>query len=69
MRCLSCDRALSDKESTRKFAASKTFVDLCDKCFDTIKDEKGCEVVEQADLTKETEYDKMVDRLLEKGMK
>ena len=65
MRCLSCDRALSDKESTRKFQGSKTYVDLCDKCFDTIKDQKGLEVTEQEDLTKEIEYDKIANKLLE----
>jgi len=32
MRCLACDRALSDYESTRKYP-SGAFLDLCNKCF------------------------------------
>lgn len=39
MRCLSCNHILSDKEATRKYASSRTFVDLCDHCFDTVVDE------------------------------
>jgi hypothetical protein len=39
MRCLSCDRRLSDRESTRKYASSGTFVDLCDRCFSTVSEE------------------------------
>ena len=66
IRCLSCDRALSDKESTRKFQGSKTYVDLCDKCFDTIKDQKGLEVIEKEDLTNEVDYDRIATKLLDK---
>lgn len=39
MKCLSCDVILSPRESTRKFVGSKTYVDLCDSCFDSIADE------------------------------
>lgn len=39
MRCLACNRRLNDKERTRKYASSGTFVDLCDKCFSTVADE------------------------------
>lgn len=38
MRCLSCDKNLSDFESTRKYAESGQFVDLCNSCFKTIPD-------------------------------
>lgn len=33
MRCLSCDRALTDFESTRKYKESGLYIDLCNKCF------------------------------------
>ena len=33
MRCLACDRALTDYEATRRFSESKEFVDLCNHCF------------------------------------
>ena len=38
MRCLACDDNLNNKESTRKFI-SGDYVDLCDRCFDSIKDQ------------------------------
>jgi hypothetical protein len=39
MRCLSCDRKLSDRESTRKYASSGTFVDLCNRCFSDVAED------------------------------
>lgn len=39
MRCLACNCQLNDHESTRKYASSGTFVDLCDRCFATVEDE------------------------------
>jgi hypothetical protein len=39
MRCLSCNVVLSDKEATRKYASSGTYVDLCDHCFTDIADD------------------------------
>lgn len=39
MRCKACDKNLSDRESTRKGLFTGEFLDLCDKCFDTIRDD------------------------------
>lgn len=39
MKCLSCDVILSAKESTRKYASTGEFVDLCDGCFDHIRED------------------------------
>lgn len=39
MRCLSCDAALNDREATRKSAVTGEFIDLCNKCFETIKED------------------------------
>lgn len=33
MRCLSCNKSLSDREATRKYSESGQFIDLCDGCF------------------------------------
>jgi hypothetical protein len=33
MRCLACNKILSDYESTRKYAGTRRFVDLCNHCF------------------------------------
>ena len=32
MRCMACDRALTDYESTRKSSATGEYVDLCNRC-------------------------------------
>jgi hypothetical protein len=32
MRCLACDHALSDAESTAKYESTGEFIDLCLKC-------------------------------------
>lgn len=39
MRCLCCNRNLSDKESTRKGVNSGDYLDMCDGCFGTVADE------------------------------
>lgn len=47
MRCLSCNRALSDREATRKYKSTGEFLDLCDNCYAPIKEE--VKVDERAD--------------------
>lgn len=39
MRCLSCNTRLSNRESTRKYSSSGTFIDLCDRCFGYIAED------------------------------
>lgn len=39
MRCLACNCQLKDHESTRKYASSGQFVDLCDRCFETVEED------------------------------
>lgn len=60
MRCLACDKRLNDRESTRKYSTSGTFVDLCDRCFSTISEDipdiEG-EVPEDFDETDGTDLD------------
>jgi hypothetical protein len=48
MRCLSCDAALTDFESTRKSAFTGEYIDLCNHCFATINDE--VQTIDRADL-------------------
>ena len=50
MRCLACQRALSDFEATRRYAESQEFLDLCDTCYECGKG--SFEVTERADLKK-----------------
>ena len=37
MRCLSCDCALSDYESTRKYP-SGGYIDLCNNCYSAVRE-------------------------------
>lgn len=40
MRCVACNKRLSDKEATRRYAnAPNTFIDLCNHCFSTVADD------------------------------
>ena len=39
MRCLSCDKILNDYESTRKSTMTGEYIDLCNHCYSTIKDQ------------------------------
>ena len=39
MRCYCCDKALSDFESTRKSVSTREYLDICNKCYATIKDD------------------------------
>jgi hypothetical protein len=48
MRCLACDCVLTDFEATRKAKDSGQYVDLCDRCFETIRGEFA--VIEREDL-------------------
>lgn len=39
MRCLACNTQLNDREATRKYASSGTFIDLCNSCFAHVADD------------------------------
>ena len=43
MRCYCCDKILSDFESTRKSVNTGEYLDMCNKCYATIKDELHAE--------------------------
>lgn len=52
MRCKACNKLLTDFESTRKYANSDDYVDLCNDCFRYVPD---VQVSERPDL--QSEYD------------
>jgi len=58
MRCLSCDCELTDFEATRKGAYSGQYIDLCNACFSSIRDQLY--VTERADL--EHDDQKLLDK-------
>ena len=39
MRCSCCNVILTPQESTRKFKTSGDYVDMCNRCLDTISDD------------------------------
>ena len=39
MRCLSCNAALTDFEATRKTLKTEEYLDLCNNCYATIRDD------------------------------
>jgi len=39
MRCLACNVSLSDYECSRKAYGSEAYVDLCNRCYSTIRKE------------------------------
>ena len=38
MRCLSCNCVLNDREATRRGLSTNEFIDMCDNCYDTIRE-------------------------------
>lgn len=43
MRCYCCDRVLNDFEATRKSVMTGEYLDMCSKCYDTIKEDLHAE--------------------------
>ncbi len=52
MRCIACDKQLSDFEATRKSNTTGEFLDLCNTCYNSIQDELYSE--EREDLRNKT---------------
>lgn len=53
MRCVCCNERLSDFEATRKSSYSGEYLDMCNVCFNTIKD--VIDVEERSDLRHESD--------------
>lgn len=55
MRCLSCDKNLTDFEATRKSAFTGEYIDLCNHCFSSVSED--LHTIERADLAHEDDYE------------
>lgn len=55
MRCYCCNSLLSDFESTRRSATTGDFLDMCNDCYYTIKDD--VDVYERSDLRHESDIE------------
>lgn len=49
MVCLSCNKRLSDYESTRKYKGTQRYIDLCNLCF-KLSDLTAADVTDRVDL-------------------
>lgn len=58
MRCLSCNIVLNDFESTRRYANTGEFVDMCKRCFNS-SDTEGVDVLDREDLKAEESVTEM----------
>ena len=58
MRCIACDVELTDYEATRRYAISKEFVDLCNKCFAVSLDDS--DVIDRDDLRTLADIEEMI---------
>jgi len=59
MRCLACNKALNDFESTRKSALTGEYVDLCNQCFHNV--EQDIESLEREDLRNEEDVEDTIE--------
>jgi hypothetical protein len=59
MRCLACNKALNDFESTRKSATTSEYVDLCNSCFHNV--EQDIESLEREDLRNEENVEDTIE--------
>jgi hypothetical protein len=61
MRCLCCNHALTDFESTRKHAVTGMFIDLCQQCFKTVQSDSHLPTKDRQDLISADDMDDTVD--------
>ncbi len=59
MRCYCCNSLLSDFEATRRSATTGDFLDMCNDCYYTVKDD--VDVYERSDLRHESDIEVEVD--------
>lgn len=59
MHCSTCNRLLTDYESTRKNAVTGKYFDLCKVCFEDIK--PFVKVIDRKDLITEADLDEDLD--------
>lgn len=59
MRCLSCNAALTDFEATRKTLKTEEYLDLCNNCYATIKDDVL--TIDRSDLEEEAGHMEDID--------
>ena len=61
MKCLCCDKMLTDFEATRKHAVTGMFIDLCQQCFKTVQLDANLPTKDRRDLISEDDIDDSVE--------
>lgn len=61
MRCLACDRSLTDYEATRKHAVTGSFIDLCQQCFKAVQADSHLPTKDRKDLISSDDIDDSAD--------
>ena len=59
MRCISCNVALTDYESTRKSLVTNDYFDMCNSCFKTIKNDLA--YIDRLDLISSNDFNEVDD--------
>jgi len=63
MRCVACNKILSDYESTRKHAITGEYLDLCNECFSSISEVAMLPTHDRKDLLTEIDVDQELEEI------
>jgi hypothetical protein len=61
MRCLACDKQLTDFESTRRHAITRDFLDLCNSCHHSVSLSAALPTLDRKDLMHGSVIEEEVD--------
>lgn len=57
MKCVCCDKTLSDYEATRKHAVTGEYLDTCNGCLSSIEETATIPYVDRPELLKESDFE------------
>jgi len=63
MRCVACNKILSDYEATRKHAITGEYLDLCNECFSSISEVAMLPTHDRKDLLTEIDVDQELEEI------
>ena len=61
MRCVCCNKNLSDFEATRKHAITGDYLDMCQRCFRDVSEDAELPVIERKDLVDSVDINEGLD--------
>jgi hypothetical protein len=66
VRCLSCNRNLTDFEATRRYTTTEEFLDLCNRCFASVSED--LHTIERSDLAHDEDETDFIDDINHCGL-